>query len=71
MEMTRIVILLDKDERRALDRLALNELRDPRLQVRYLVRTELERRGLLQASPAEDSNQSETISRGTINAATA
>jgi hypothetical protein len=47
--MTRIVILLDKDERRALDRLAMHELRDPRWQVRFLIRKELERCGLLRA----------------------
>lgn len=45
--MTRIVIPLDTDERRALSLLAASELRDPRLQVRYMLRSELERRGLL------------------------
>jgi len=66
--MTRIVVTLDKDERQALSVLALNELRDPRLQARYLIRNELERRGLLQVSPTEDPKQNEgdavSMSRG-------
>ncbi len=45
--MTRIVVTLDTNERRALSLLASSELRDPRLQVRYMLRSELERRGLL------------------------
>jgi len=45
--MTRIVISLDTNERRALSLLAMSELRDPRLQMRYILRNELERRGLL------------------------
>lgn len=49
--MTRIVIPLDTDERRALSLLAASELRDPRLQVRYILRNELERRGLLEPQP--------------------
>jgi hypothetical protein len=53
--MTRIFVPLDKDERRALDRLGACELRDPRLQVRYLIRNELERRGLLVSADNHES----------------
>lgn len=45
--LTRIVIPLEVEERRALDMLAVRELRDPREQVRFILRAELERRGLL------------------------
>jgi len=44
---TRLQISLSKDEASALARWAMSELRDPREQIRFLVRQELSRRGLL------------------------
>jgi hypothetical protein len=49
--MVRIQIVLNPQEGRALTNLADRELRDPRDQVRLIVRQELERLGLL--PPAE------------------
>lgn len=43
----RIVLVLDGNERRALGLLAKLEMREPRDQARFILRAELERRGLL------------------------
>jgi hypothetical protein len=43
----RLMINLNSDEAEALARLAASELRDPRDQIRFVVRCELERQGLL------------------------
>lgn len=45
--MTRLVVTLSKAERQALGMLAQEEFRDPREQVRYILRQELHRRGFL------------------------
>lgn len=47
--MIRIQISLPEEEARALAALAERELRDPREQVRHILREELERRDLLKA----------------------
>jgi hypothetical protein len=52
--MVRLQVVLDPTEGRALTDLAFKELRDPRDQIRLIVRQELERRGLLPPSaPAQ------------------
>jgi hypothetical protein len=43
----RFQVRLDEEESRLLARVAADELRDPREQLRYLLRQDLERRGLL------------------------
>lgn len=45
--MIRLQVSLDHDEARALAEIAYADLRDVRDQIRYIVRQELERRGLL------------------------
>lgn len=45
--VSRIMVTLEKEERSALSDLARCELRDIRDQVRFLIRQELERQGLL------------------------
>jgi hypothetical protein len=45
--MYRVQIVLDEDEAKALVKLAEIKIRDPRDQIRVLVRSELERQGLL------------------------
>lgn len=62
--MARIVIYLTASEKDALIKLALQQLRDPRDQVRLLVQRELERCGLLEKNqsasfedPAPESSQ--------------
>jgi hypothetical protein len=47
--MTRITVSLKEAEKTALLELANEELRDPRAQAALIIRTELERRGLLRA----------------------
>jgi hypothetical protein len=49
--MSRVVVTLHQDERDALVKLALSELRNPRDQARHILRQEFKRRGLL---PADD-----------------
>ena len=44
---TRLLITLDSAERSALTKLSQKELRDPRDQLRLILRQELERQGLL------------------------
>lgn len=57
---SRIVLTLDASERRALDALAKNELRDTRQQAVMLIRESLEQRGLLSnAQPAMGEAQRE------------
>jgi len=52
----RLVVTLDHAEGDALARMAHNDLRDPREQLRWLLREELARRGLLSPSdvPAQE-----------------
>ena len=45
--MSRVVVTLSLDEREALVKLALNQLRSPRDQARFILVTELRRMGLL------------------------
>ena len=47
----RLQIQLNPDEAKALERLCAVEIRGPRAQIRMIVRSELERRGLL---PSQD-----------------
>lgn len=58
MEDVLIRFRLIDSEARALNKLAAQELRHPRDQVRFLVRAELERLGLL---PVEHKNESEVV----------
>lgn len=51
---TRIQIALDAAERSGLIRLAEKEMRDPRDQLKLILRQELERRGLWPAGNAHD-----------------
>ena len=48
--MVRLQVVLDAGEAEALARWAASELRDPRDQIRLVLRQELERRGLLQST---------------------
>ena len=47
MQLTRISVPITTEEREALRVLAKRELRDPREQVRFLLRQEFEKRGIL------------------------
>jgi len=47
MSYSRITITLDRKERAALMQLASSEMREPRDQVRYILRNELKRLGLI------------------------
>jgi hypothetical protein len=58
----RIVLTLDAREKGALNTLAKQELREPREQARFILRQELERRGLL-----PDDRQPETAVKGVRN----
>jgi hypothetical protein len=59
---TRLIIRLEADERNALNELACRELRDPRDQIRIVLRKELERLGLLKSSPKiEDFSKDQMI----------
>ncbi|MEI8164799.1 MAG: hypothetical protein WCG26_00405 [Chloroflexales bacterium] len=53
----RIVITLDPTECAALGAMARDELRYPRDQLRWLLREEAKRRGLLPAEPAQEAPQ--------------
>ena len=64
--MSRVVIALCEDERDALVRLALLELRTPSDQIRFVLRAEFERRGLLVAQ-AGDSIKPSSQSGGARN----
>lgn len=55
--MVRLQIVLDLEEAEALQTLAMGELRDPRDQVRLIVRRELQHRQLLRTDPATASNE--------------
>ena len=48
--MPRVVLTIREDERRALIQLSIAELRQPRDQVRFILRQELERCGLLKST---------------------
>jgi len=50
---TRLQIRLNRDEASALARLAASELRDPRDQIRLIVRQTLEQRGYLKANEVQ------------------
>jgi len=50
--MTKLMVTLENTEAEALAQLAYAELRDPREQLRLILRQELARRGLLNTSPA-------------------
>ena len=52
--MPRIVVVLGPDEHDALVELSFEELRTPRDQARHILRTELERQGLLELDQAPD-----------------
>ena len=52
--MVRYQISLDPEEADSLARLAASEYRDPRDQIRVILRQELERRGLLLSSSETD-----------------
>lgn len=49
---SRIVVTLDRDERRGLDRLAEMNLRDPRAQLRYMLREAIVKEGVLESYQA-------------------
>lgn len=58
--MSRVFVPLGQDEKEALLKLAEIEFRQPVDQARFIIRQELERRGLLQSvETAEDPKQSE------------
>ncbi len=61
--MARVTIVLREDESKALVKLASTELRDPRDQARFLLRSELERRGLLQPESASKADTSQEAPR--------
>ena len=46
-KMTRITVPLSDEERSALAQMASQEMRDPRAQIRWILREEAERRGIL------------------------
>lgn len=48
MAWSRLTIVLEPDENSALRTLAKNEFREPRAQAALIIRSELERRGLLE-----------------------
>ena len=50
--LTRLTVTLRTDERDALRTLAEWEFREPRAQAALIIREELQRRGLLKATPA-------------------
>lgn len=56
---TRLQVTFDRMEADALARLAAAEYRDPRDQVRFVVRRELERCGLLSPTDLSEAGQSE------------
>ena len=51
--VTRLVVSLESDERKALDELAKRELRDSRSQIRWILIDELIRRGFLKRTIEE------------------
>ncbi len=53
MAMGRITVPLTTDERGALVKIAESECRDPREQLRYLLREEAQRRGLIEYKTSE------------------
>ncbi len=65
MMITRLTIQLGADERNALNELANRELREPRDQVRLILRKELEVLGLLKNS-CNDECDSQEFSKGDV-----
>ncbi|RLC96637.1 MAG: hypothetical protein DRI77_08315 [Chloroflexi bacterium] len=61
--VNRVVVTLEQPEYSALLKVARVELRDPRDQLRYILRCELERRGLL--PPVDHNSQGVTNERQT------
>lgn len=59
--MIRYLISLEPEEAAVLYELAASEMRDPRDQIRFMLRMELERRGLLPA-PASGTPQQDVLS---------
>lgn len=59
--MTRITVLLEPSERRALDDLARREMRDVRQQAAFIIRRELQRRGLLAPDDAADNPAADEV----------
>lgn len=53
--VTRLVVFLESDERKALDELAKRELRDSRSQIRWILIDELIRRGFLKKADEDSS----------------
>ena len=54
---TRLVVTLTPEERRGLDLISIESLRDPREQLRYLLREHLNERGMLPASERQAGQQ--------------
>jgi len=54
--MPRIVLFLKQQEDDALSKLAESEYRDPRSQAAHILRSELQRRGLIESSPIRELN---------------
>ena len=52
--MTRLMIVMTSEEADALIKIATRELRDPREQMRVILRRELKRHGLLESTDAKD-----------------
>ena len=48
--MSKMMISLESDEREALIKMSEKELRNPKMQIRLILRTEFERQGLLPMS---------------------
>lgn len=57
---TRLTITLEPSERNALDELSINELRDPRDQIKIILRRELIRLGLLNQNSSGEANDTST-----------
>jgi hypothetical protein len=56
--MPRISVLLSREEGQALIQLALEDLREPNVEARFLLRQELIRRGTLKANGAAEKDES-------------
>ena len=61
--VNRVVLILEQPEYSALLRVALKELRNPSDQARFILRQELERRGLL-SPPEQNDHQEESTKDG-------
>lgn len=56
-DFVKLKIVLTEEERRGLERLADEQLRAPWEQVRWIIRQELIRRGILSGEKAEDAGE--------------